>query len=40
MKDNSVYNKFKKNIVLAKEELCWEKEKEVLVNAYSDLLNR
>lgn len=40
MKDNSVYNKFKKNIVLAKEELCWEKEKEVLLNAYSDLLNR
>jgi len=35
--DKELYAKFKKNLVAAKEELCWEREKEGLVAAYKDL---
>jgi glycosyltransferase involved in cell wall biosynthesis len=35
--DKELYAKFKKNLLVAKEELCWEREKEGLVMAYRDL---
>jgi len=36
--DKELYMKFKKNLLTAKEELCWEREKEGLVAAYKNLL--
>ncbi len=38
MKDEETYSEFKKNLKTAKEELCWENEKEVLHKAYSKIL--
>jgi glycosyltransferase involved in cell wall biosynthesis len=40
LKNNEVlYKKFKKNLKEAKKELCWENEKQILVDAYKKVLN-
>lgn len=36
--DNEFYNKCKINLIRAKNEMCWEKEKVVLVNCFERLL--
>ncbi|MBO4649758.1 MAG: glycosyltransferase [Clostridiales bacterium] len=36
--DNKLYNELKDNALKAKEELNWEKERNLLISAYSDLL--
>ncbi len=36
--DESFYKQLKTNLIKAKDELCWDKEKEKLVAAYSELL--
>ncbi len=36
--DKELYNSFKKNLQIAKEELCWENEKQVLYNAYKKII--
>lgn len=38
MNDIDFYEKIKKNLILAKEELCWENEKNILLEAYRELL--
>ena len=37
--DKEQYGVFKKNLVAAKKELCWEKESRILVDAYTALLS-
>lgn len=37
--DKEFYEQCKKNLLIAKEELCWEKEKEILKSAYKRVLN-
>ncbi len=36
--DQSLYARYKRNLLKAKSELCWEKEKEVLQNAYREII--
>lgn len=38
--DRAFYDCCKANLIRAKEELCWEKEREALVNIYNVLLNK
>lgn len=38
MQNKTQYNMFKENLKIAKEELCWEKEKKVLLEAYSAII--
>ena len=35
--NNDMYHKFKANLVKAKHDLCWEKERETLVRAYAEI---
>jgi glycosyltransferase involved in cell wall biosynthesis len=37
---NEVYNSYKSNLLIAKEELCWEEEKKVLIDAYENILHK
>lgn len=36
--DELLYSTFKKNLVNAKKELCWENEKKILKNVYADII--
>lgn len=36
--NREMYNRFKKNLKLAKEDLCWENEKKSLLNAYNKII--
>ena len=38
--DREFYQSCKQNLLKAKEELCWEREKEKLVDAYQQMLQR
>ena len=38
--DKDLYNCFKKNLLKAKEELCWENEKQKLFDAYKNILEK
>lgn len=36
--DKKLYQSFKNNLKLAKQQLCWEKEKTILIDAYKELI--
>ena len=36
--DNSLYKQFKKNLKIAKNDLCWEKEKNKLIEAFKEFI--
>ena len=38
IEDKNLYNSFKENLKIAKKDLCFEKEKQALVNAYKSIL--
>lgn len=41
MRDNrELYAQFKRNLVRAKEELCWERERQVLIDKYAQIMKR
>ena len=37
--DKQFYAKCRENMKIAKRELCWEKEKEILIKALKELIN-
>lgn len=37
--DKNLYDKCKKNLLVAKDELCWEKEKQVLISKYKECMS-